>query len=290
MLMASGTPGTQRGINLVELMVGIAISLVLLTGVLSVMLRISTSGGEVVASTRLNQQLRGALNLMTRELQRAGYVNWSGANAWTWDDAGPAANPYTADDDAGTAVYNILDFYEAAVPRINDFGQVRLFSFPTPGVAAGGTSACTTNCDCVLYSYDIDGDGGRNTGDFELFGFRWNDGAVEMRTGGDTHSCDSGTWQDITDATINVTNASFSLQYVDNVANGDATVYPIVGGGATGPNTACTPGAGGIPDDKCLWRRKVEISLAGQLASDAAVTMQINTSVKIRNDYLQTAP
>src|SRR5690606_5109946 len=87
MLMANGLYKSQRGINLVELMVGIAISLVLLTGVLSVMLRISASGGEVVASTRLNQQMRGALDLMTKELQRSGYVNWF--QAWDVCDDDP---------------------------------------------------------------------------------------------------------------------------------------------------------------------------------------------------------
>lgn len=289
MLMASNSKHRQLGINLIELMIGIAISLVILTGVLSMMLHISTSGGEVVQSARLNQQLRGALDFMSKDLQRAGYVNWSGDNAWVWDNSGPTGNPYTADDEAGTPVYNILDFYEAAIPRINEFGRVRLFSFATAGDATSGAAACSTNCDCILYSYDIDGDGSLNSGDFELFGFRWNDGAVEMRTAGNVHECTSGTWQDVTDSTVTVTAATFALQYVNSTA-GDATVYPIVGGLDTGLNTACTPGAGAIPDDKCLWRRKVDMSLTGQLASDAGVSMQINTSVKIKNDYFQTAP
>src|SRR5690606_19939477 len=150
---------SQRGINLVELMVAIAISLILLAGIITVMVRITTAGGESVQATRLNQQLRGTLDLMTKDLQRAGYVNWSGAGAWVWDEDGPVTNPYTDDDDGGTPVYNILDFYEAAVPRINEFGQVRLFSFATPGDASTAASACTTDCECILYSYDIDGNG-----------------------------------------------------------------------------------------------------------------------------------
>lgn len=61
----------QLGVSLIELMVGIAIALILLTGVLAVMLRISTSGGESVLATRLNQQLRGTLDIVTKDLQRA---------------------------------------------------------------------------------------------------------------------------------------------------------------------------------------------------------------------------
>ncbi len=290
MLVAGNGAARQRGINLVELLVGIAVSLVLLSGVLSVFLHITTSGGEVVQSTRLNQQMRSAMDLMSRELHRAGYVNWAGVNAWEWDGSGPVTNPYDADDEDDGPVYNILDFYEAAIPRINEFGQIRLFSFSTPGDAASTVAPCTANCHCVLYSYDIDRDGGLNTGAFELFGFRWNNGALQMRTAGETHECNSGTWQDITDSTITVTQANFGLQYVNNPGAGDATVYAIIGGESTGPNTACAPGAGGVDDDKCLWRRKVDISLQAELAADSEVTIQLNSSVKVKNDFLQSAP
>jgi len=254
------------------------------------MVRITTAGGESVQATRLNQQLRGTLDLMTKDLQRAGYVNWSGAGAWVWDEDGPVTNPYTDDDDGGTPVYNILDFYEAAVPRINEFGQVRLFSFATPGDASTAASACTTDCECILYSYDIDGNGALSTGDFELFGFRLNDGAVEMRTAGNDHTCSTGTWQDVTDDNLEITSLGFTLLYVNDPATGDATVYPIQSGASLGPNVACVPGAGALLDDKCLWRRKVAISISAQLAADNAVQLALNTDVKVKNDYFQSAP
>lgn len=290
MLKAEGLNHCQWGVSLVELMVGITVSLILLTSVLTVILRVTVTGSESVAATRLNQQLRGGLDLMARDIQRAGYINWSGRHAWEWGTDGPVSNPYVEDNDGITPVYNILDFYQAAVPRINEFGWVQLFAFATPGNASGAVSPCTSDCHCILYSYDIDGDGGLSSDRFEKFGFRWNDGAVEMRTAGNSHTCNSGTWQDITDNTVTITRMGFSLVYVSDESAGDSTVYPFVNINPGAPKTSCTPGAGAINDDKCLWRRKIEITLEGILSGDDAVTMSLRTDVKIRNDYLQTKP
>ena len=280
----------QTGITLLELLIALAVGLIFLAGILTLVLRVTVAGGESIQATRLNQQLRGTMDLVTKELQRSGYVNWRGSNAWEWDDDGPVTNPYDADDDGVTPTYNILDFYEAAIPRINEFGRIELYSFATPGDASSGTSACTSDCDCILYAYDIDGDGGLNTGQFELFGFRWNDGALETRTAGDVHGCDSGIWQDINDANVEVTSLGFTLEYVDEANSGDATVYPIQGDTSQGLSTACTPGNGSLLSDKCLWRRKVTVSMAGRLLSDDSVTMALESAVKLKNDYFQTAP
>lgn len=279
------TISPQRGISLVELMVGIAVSLILLTGVLSVTLRINVSSGEVVKTARLNQQLRGTLDLMSKEIQRAGYLAWDGANAWAPDVDG---NYVDSNIDGNV---DILDFYTAAIPEINDIGEVSLFSFATPGNAATAASTCSTNCDCILYSYDIDSDGSVNTGQFELFGFRFNDGAVEMRTAGNGHSCTTGTWQDITDDTVNITRLNFTRVWVNDATAGDSTVYPFTDGKTSaGLATACVAGAGDINDAKCLWRRKIQVNLEGELSGDATVFARLRTDVKIRNDHFNTAP
>lgn len=276
-------PGAQWGITLVELMVGTAVSMILLAGVITVMLRFTVSGGELVQAARLNQQLRTALALMTRDLQRAGYTAWDGAGAWPIDVDGQP------DDANGDGVVDILDFYQAALPRSNDFGAVRLWSFATPGEASSGAADCSADCDCILYSYDLNRNGQRDSGggSFELFGFRWHRGAVEMRTAGTRHECTSGTWQDMTDGVVEVTRLGFSLEYVDAADAGDATVYSVVDGRLNGPGKTCVPGVGAIADNKCLWRRKVTVEVAGRLASDHAVTLQLTSAVKLRNDHFQ---
>src|SRR5690606_6349721 len=124
---------SQRGINLVELMVGIAISLILLAGIITVMVRISTAGGESVQATRLNQQLRGSLDLVTKELQRAGYTNWFA----TWDGCGGGAVDGVLSDANGDGAVDIRDYYQCAAPVVNRFGSVTLWGFPTRGSASG---------------------------------------------------------------------------------------------------------------------------------------------------------
>ena len=297
--------------SLVELMIGIAIALILLAGVLTVMLRITTSGAESVAATRLNQALRGSLDLMTKDLQRAGYVRWNE----TFDSNGDGS--LNADDDVnGDGVLDVLDFYEAVIPAFHQMGDVTLWSFPSPGTASGTPAACTANCDCVLFSYDLNEDGNQGIGsgtpgpnqndvNFELFGYRWNDGAIEMRTAGDTHSCNSGTWQDITDDNISVTNLSFNMTYATAVGAGnDSTAYEIGADAVTGEwswngafQNTCVPNdedvADPIPtndDVLCLWRRNVAIGVTATLSSDANVTMTLNTDVKIKNDYFDSQP
>lgn len=87
---------TQRGLSLIELMVGLAIGLF-----------ITAIGGTLLAShvrenrsllleARLMQDLRTAADVITRDLRRAGY--WAGATSGVWSagTTGVIANPYTA--------------------------------------------------------------------------------------------------------------------------------------------------------------------------------------------------
>lgn len=284
-----GSCAAQFGMSLIELMVGITVGLILLAGVVSLVVRISLSGGESIQASRLNQQMRANLDLITKELQRSGYVNWDQA----WDicngdtDDGAWAN-VTDVDIASTEdpVANMLDFYQCVTPVINEMGRIQLGS-----VGGDGTM------DCILYSYDSDEDGGKGTGDFELFGFRLNNGAVQMRTNSNAgdHACNSGTWQGVTDAHVTVTSLSFTLTYVADEATGDSAAYSVNPDPGTAPLPAvtCTPSvAGALPattDTICLWRRNIAINMVAELADDAAVTMTLNTKVKLKNDHMQTA-
>ena len=291
----------ESGVSLVELMVGIAIALILLTGVLTLMVRVNTEGGETVQATRLNQELRDAMQFITREIQRAGYVSAFGAFDSSNDGAiSEADESYTGVDDA-SAFINVLDFSNSVLPVMDLFGTVSLRNLDD--------SACTTNCPCILYSFDLNEDGeqgigsgtpgaNQNVTNFELFGIRHDDtnGQIDILRG-DAHSCTStGDWETITDDTINVTNLDFGLVFSDvDTTSGDSTVYLLSGGDAsTDDGTGCVvavaetyPGQDSS-DLVCLQRRKVEVVLAAQLADDAAVSASIASDIKIKNDRLQT--
>lgn len=67
------TAAAQRGFSLVEMMVALALGLIIIAGVLSFTVSSVASVGRNIGSTRLMQELRGAMSIMAREIKRAGY-------------------------------------------------------------------------------------------------------------------------------------------------------------------------------------------------------------------------
>ena len=99
MLSLSPRPARRRarGISLIELMVGLVVSLIVVGGALSMMVRIQTTSWRLMIETRLNQDLRAAADLMARDLRRSGY--WGNAIQGTLAQgvgSVAAQNPYRA--------------------------------------------------------------------------------------------------------------------------------------------------------------------------------------------------
>jgi prepilin peptidase dependent protein B len=88
----------QRGVSLVELMVGLALGLVLLAGALALYASVVVNGRRVYVETRVNQNLRAAADLIERDLRRAGY--WANADTKGTFPIGSGTltlpNPYAA--------------------------------------------------------------------------------------------------------------------------------------------------------------------------------------------------
>ena len=66
-------PLAATGFSLVEMMVALAAGLIVSGAVIAFLLSSMKSNGEYVQSTRLTQELRNTLDLVTRDLSRAGY-------------------------------------------------------------------------------------------------------------------------------------------------------------------------------------------------------------------------
>jgi prepilin-type N-terminal cleavage/methylation domain-containing protein len=82
----------QRGLSLVELLVGMAVALVVCAGALKLLASHVESNRRVLLEARLHQDLRAAADLVARDLRRAGY--WQSAlKATVWPGQ---ANPYRA--------------------------------------------------------------------------------------------------------------------------------------------------------------------------------------------------
>ena len=74
----------QRGMSIVEMMVGVAVGLIVLAGGLVLLSSFTTDNRRLLQETRLMQDLRAASDLVTRDLRRAGY--WSAASTGVWTD------------------------------------------------------------------------------------------------------------------------------------------------------------------------------------------------------------
>lgn len=235
----------QRGVSLIELMISITIGLVLIAGVTTIYTGIGAAGSENIARTRLTQQMRATMDYMSRELAKAGYVN-------SWDAA-------------GTSVTGI------------NLDLIALFG---PITVVGGN--------CILYSYDENDDGGQgegtsgsasapqNNANFELFGIKKDGDFIDVRYGGTSHTCDSGSWMALTDEEVKITTLTFELDTND-------TVYYDVGNDIETPSP-CETGK------MCLQRRKVNIVLTGELSTDSSISVTLQHQVAVKNDYLFEEP
>jgi len=65
------------GFSLIEMMVALAAGLIVSTAVVAFAFSSMKSNGEYVQSTRLTQELRNTMDLVTRELRRAGYDEYA---------------------------------------------------------------------------------------------------------------------------------------------------------------------------------------------------------------------
>lgn len=101
----AGAPQRQRGLSIVELMVGVAIGMFVAAGAATLLVAQLGDNRRLLLETQVQQDLRATADIISRELRRAGH--WSRARDAAWfPGAGPAAaNPYTALTAAGGVAY-----------------------------------------------------------------------------------------------------------------------------------------------------------------------------------------
>ena len=96
MAATSRPQARQRGVSLVELLVGMAIGLFIVAAGLTLLTGNLRENRSLLLEARLMQDLRSAADRVTRDLRRAGY--WGDAEAGVWQPgaSGVVANPYMA--------------------------------------------------------------------------------------------------------------------------------------------------------------------------------------------------
>lgn len=106
--MPSRAGMAQRGMSLVELLVGVALGLFLVAGAATLFVNHLGNSRRLLLEARLNQDLRAAADMVTRDLRRAGY--WGNAlqgTVATGSSSTTVANPYaTVTPGTGTITYD----------------------------------------------------------------------------------------------------------------------------------------------------------------------------------------
>ena len=212
-------------------MVASLVGLILLSGFTYIFSHTVKANADTLKSAHLHQELRAVMDIMIQDIRRSGY--WSKAVC--------------------TINSNILWPETAADLCGGEVGQSNPFDIMT----------INDDNTCILYSYDATPNGildiTPNKADIpdERFGFRLNDGAVEMRQAG--ADCEAGGWQDISDPrSIVITQLQF---------NSNKTSY-----------TEIKKNLGHIIS------REIDILLQGQLKSDPGTERTIISGVHVRND------
>lgn len=169
----------QRGFSLVELLISLVIGLIITAAGITIFVNTAGTDFYQLKVTRLNQELRATMNLMTRDIRRVGYIgpnglaNIIGAGIW---------NPFITSDNGTSFLFSLVD------------------------VGATGSK------NCILFALDQDKDG-TDDGNSERFGYRLAADAVKVRpnTGAD---CTGNGWESITDDnTTKITSLTFTPRF-----------------------------------------------------------------------------
>jgi len=247
------TKQQQKGLSLVELMIGLLVGTIVAGGAISVFTNSMKSSTDNIELTRLNQDMRAMMDIMVRDIRRAGYATDDPAI----DAAALLLNPFL-DSATGGATTDIA-------------------------VYDGGS--------CIVYSYNRNIDHPPVVDSSERLGFRLINNNLQMRTGGavTNENCTDGSWQSITEPAVEITALAFAVAESELSATkmlngaGDGNVNGFCDEGEA--CNACDT------DDKCLYIRTVAISLTGRLKAAPTVFQTITEQVRVRNDkYLASAP
>lgn len=263
----------QRGISLVELMVGLLVSLVVLWGISVVYLNTSATGKTAQAVTQLNQDLRAMMDIMVADIRRAGTWN-PPPDPSNPNDPPSGPNPFTA---PGADLVIIAT--DPSTPLIGP---------------------------CILYSYDatfVGGTGGTvDAGD--IFGFRVSNGVLQTLEPGSltttanaaTDCANDANWVNLSDnrtttltMAVNTTGSQCIAFDPKTYVATDTTTYKTwkTTGGLAGACLSTAPGAISpypAATNTFVETRQVNISLTATSTTDATLTRTLDDSALVRNN------
>lgn len=262
----------QRGISLIEMMVGFVVALVVLWGISVVYLNTAATGKTSNAVTQLNQDLRAVMDIMVADIRRAG----------AWVNASSGSNPFTAP--GGNIAIVATD---ASTPEI---GRCILYSydvtFASGGVPGGPVQAS------------------------DVFGFRIAGGVMQTLIPGSltttataaTDCANDAIWNDLSDS--RAITMSMSLDTIGSrcvafdratYITTDPTTYTTwaTTGGFGNACVATAPGAPSpypVAPKTFVETRQVNITLTATSKTDATLTRTLSDTALVRNNRVFNSP
>lgn len=166
----------QRGLSIIELMVGVAVGFFIIGGAIKLFVDMFGNNRRLLLETRVNQDLRAAADIIARDVRRAGY--WAGASA-ALSGAAPTPNPYAAatigansidyayDRGAGASAAGfslsgnqIFMTVGGASQPLTDLGTVRVTRFEiTNSASSAQWFDLAQNCPCISIAASASGGG-----------------------------------------------------------------------------------------------------------------------------------
>jgi len=170
MLNRKRSRGTQGGLSMVELMVGVAVGLFVVAGATVAVSNQLGDNRRLMLETQIQQDLRATADLIAKDLRRAGY--WGAAEAGVWHAAAMAvtSNPYTELQGvvSGVAASGVQFGYSRGVEnnalddatersgfRLNN-GVIQMYTGGAWQALTDATTLRVTNFQVTLRSQDVD--------------------------------------------------------------------------------------------------------------------------------------
>lgn len=292
-------PKRQTGFTLIELLIGMLLGLIVAAGAIGLFVIGLQGQNNNINLARLNQDLRATMDIMARDIRRAGFVTTDISNVTNLKN-----NPFfRMTSGASTDLMVYSDFATGTCTCTCSSGSCS-GSYTCNGIGATCTTGQPTYTgSCIVYSYNQDDADPSTPSNNERFGFRLSNGEIQMRrnttdtpaTTNENCSNTNGSWESVTEPNIEITNLAFTLS--TSTLNVTSMQDPVTGDGNNNGlcdigetcNTCSNTGASGDP--ACLYIRTVNISLTGRLRNDTSIIQTITEQVRIRNDkFLDEVP
>ncbi len=244
-------PKGNIGLSLVELMVGMAVGLVVLSAIGTMLVSIARSATDILGSAKLNHEMRAAMDAITRDIRRAG-----GRNDTPLADMDYPPNPFTVRPSPTTGPMTDIN--------ILDSGKAILMAF-----------------DNIWY------DSADNKKSAGVIGYRLDGNVIKVKyceidfsSSGDCNTASlgaAGGWETLTNEKITISKLLFTNQgsFCYNATLAISTSNPVPGLCSSAPWTNYR---------RLLEKRLIRVELEGNLTDDANFKATHVQSIYVMND------